>query len=137
MNAITDSHGEFQAPAIRAIRRPLRRIAYFVLVSLLLCVSSVRAEQITLNLNNADIEALIKTVSEQTGKNFVIDPRVKGKVTVISAHPMDRDEFYKVFLSILEVHGFSTVPSGDVIKIVPDVKAKQSNRSITYADCFL
>jgi general secretion pathway protein D len=83
------------------------------------------AEQITLNLNNADIEALIKTVSEHTGKNFVIDPRVKGKVTVISAHPMERDEFYEVFLSILEVHGFSTIPSGDVIKIVPDVKAKQ------------
>ena len=85
-----------------------------------------QAEQITLNLNNADIEALIKTVSEHTGKNFVIDPRVKGKVTVISAHPMDKDEFFQVFLSILEVHGFSTIPSGDLIKIVPDVKAKQS-----------
>ena len=83
------------------------------------------AEQITLNLNNADITALIKTVSEHTGKNFVIDPRVTGKVTVISAHPMDKDEFYEVFLSILEVHGFSTIPAGDVIKIVPDVKAKQ------------
>ncbi|MEJ2455011.1 MAG: type II secretion system secretin GspD [Candidatus Thiodiazotropha sp.] len=100
------------------------------IVSLLLCVAVMspvaQAEQITLNLNNADIEALIKTVSEHTGKNFVIDPRVKGKVTVISAHPMDRDEFYQVFLSILEVHGFSTIPSGDLIKIVPDVKAKQS-----------
>ncbi|MDJ0807229.1 MAG: type II secretion system secretin GspD [Gammaproteobacteria bacterium] len=87
--------------------------------------TQVLAEQITLNLNNADISALIKTVSEHTGKNFVIDPRVKGQVTVISAHPMERDEFYEVFLSILEVHGFSTVPSGDVIKIVPNVKAKQ------------
>ncbi|MGD8931597.1 MAG: type II secretion system secretin GspD [Chromatiales bacterium] len=85
----------------------------------------VAAEQITLNLNNADITALIKTVSEATGKNFVIDPRVTGKVTVISAHPMNKDEFYEVFLSILEVHGFSTIPAGDVIKIVPDVKAKQ------------
>jgi general secretion pathway protein D len=84
-----------------------------------------QGEQITLNLNNADIEALIKTVSEHTGKNFVIDPRVKGKVTVISAHPMEREEFYQVFLSILEVHGFSTIPSGDVVKVVPDVKAKQ------------
>ncbi|MCG7960226.1 MAG: type II secretion system protein GspD, partial [Candidatus Thiodiazotropha taylori] len=79
-------------------------------------ITPSHAEQITLNLNNADIEALIKTVSEHTGKNFVIDPRVKGKVTVISAHPMDRNEFYEVFLSILEVHGFSTIPSGDVIK---------------------
>ncbi len=101
-----------------------------LLACLLLCFAGLlpvaQAEQITLNLNNADIEALIKTVSEHTGKNFVIDPRVKGKVTVISAHPMDRDEFYQVFLSILEVHGFSTIPSGDLIKIVPDVKAKQS-----------
>ena len=50
-------------------------------------VMSVCAEQITLNLNNADITALIKTVSEHTGKNFVIDPRVTGKVTVIYDAP--------------------------------------------------
>jgi general secretion pathway protein D len=109
---------------------PLRRIirlSLLLLSAIMLYGHSLpgHAEQITLNLNNADIEALIKTVSEHTGKNFVIDPRVKGKVTVISAHPMERDEFYEVFLSILEVHGFSTIPSGDVIKIVPDVKAKQ------------
>jgi general secretion pathway protein D len=101
-----------------------------LLASLLLVVASTlqvaQAEQVTLNLNNADIERLIQTVSEHTGKNFVIDPRVKGKVNVISAHPMDKDEFYQVFLSILEVHGFSTIPSGDMIKIVPDVKAKQA-----------
>ncbi|MEJ2423770.1 MAG: secretin N-terminal domain-containing protein, partial [Candidatus Thiodiazotropha sp.] len=102
----------------------IRPIIIGVLLNLLISFNLL-AEQITLNLNNADIEALIKTVSEHTGKNFVIDPRVKGKVTVISAHPMDSDEFYEVFLSILEVHGFSTIPSGDVIKIVPDVKAKQ------------
>lgn len=94
-------------------------------LSCLLLAGQALAEQITLNLNNADISALIKTVSEHTGKNFVIDPRVKGQVTVISAHPMQRDEFYEVFLSILEVHGFSTVPAGEVIKIVPNVKAKQ------------
>ncbi|MEJ2589946.1 MAG: type II secretion system secretin GspD [Candidatus Thiodiazotropha sp.] len=125
MNAFSDQYGGRQAPAVRANRWPLRLFAGLVLASLLLCATA-QAEQITLNLNNADIEALIKTVSEQTAKNFVIDPRVKGKVTVISAHPMDRNEFYQVFLSILEVHGFSTIPSGDVIKIVPDVKAKQS-----------
>ncbi|WP_177420592.1 type II secretion system secretin GspD [endosymbiont of Lamellibrachia barhami] len=97
----------------------------FIALSLLLFCASVQADRITLNLNDADINALIKTVSEHTGRNFVVDPRVKGKVTVISAHPMDKDEFYQVFLSILEVHGFSTVPAGEVIKIVPDVKAKQ------------
>lgn len=116
------------------IQRPFQSVTGSSLMRLLMTLflfasftlPMARAEQITLNLNNADIEALIKTVSEHTGKNFVIDPRVKGKVTVISAHPMDRDEFYQVFLSILEVHGFSTIPSGDLIKIVPDVKAKQA-----------
>jgi general secretion pathway protein D len=118
------------AAGSRRQRSNLNRRLTGLFALLLFCATSLlpvaRAEQITLNLNNADIEALIKTVSEHTGKNFVIDPRVKGKVTVISAHPMDREEFYQVFLSILEVHGFSTIPSGDVIKIVPDVKAKQS-----------
>ncbi|MCM8884310.1 MAG: type II secretion system secretin GspD [Candidatus Thiodiazotropha sp.] len=108
--------------------RYISRLAIMLCTAILLNLTWMQqsyAEQITLNLNNADIEALIKTVSEHTGKNFVIDPRVKGKVTVISAHPMESDEFYQVFLSILEVHGFSTIPSGDVIKVVPDVKAKQ------------
>ena len=78
----------------------------------------------TLNLKDADIRVLIDTVSEATGKNFIIDPRVKAKVNVISSKEMKRDEVYEVFLSILQVHGFSAVPSGEVIKIVPDVAAK-------------
>jgi general secretion pathway protein D len=114
------------APLSKGKNRFAQGLGAAILLITSLLSSSLWAEQITLNLNNADIEALIKTVSEHTGKNFVIDPRVKGKVTVISAHPMDRDEFYQVFLSILEVHGFSTVPSGGLIKIVPDVKAKQN-----------
>jgi len=108
-------------------KKPLRLLALQLLFVILLLNSTLSlAEPVTLNLKDADISALIKTVSEHTGKNFVVDPRVKGKVTVISAHPMDEEEFYHVFLSILEVHGFSTIPSGSVIKIVPDVKAKQA-----------
>ena len=84
-----------------------------------------QAETVTLNLKDADIGALISTVSEVTDRNFIVDPRVKGKVTVISARPMDSEEVYQVFLSILKVHGFAAVPSGEVIKIVPDVNAKQ------------
>lgn len=82
-------------------------------------------EQLTLNLKDADITTLVNTVSKITGKNFVIDPRVKGRVTVISATPMNKSEIYDVFLSILEVHDFATVPVGDIIKIVPSSKAKQ------------
>ena len=85
----------------------------------------VQAETVTLNLKDADISALISTVAEVTDRNFIVDPRVKGKVTVISSRPMDSEEVYQVFLSILKVHGFAAVPSGEVIKIVPDVNAKQ------------
>ena len=83
------------------------------------------ADKITLNLKDADIRALISTVSRFTGKNFVIDPRVKAKVTVVSAKTMSPDEVYEVFLSILQVHGYAAVPVGSVIKIVPEVNAKQ------------
>jgi len=85
------------------------------------------AQTITLNLKDADINALIGTVAEVTDKNFIVDPRVKGKVTVISSRAMDSDEVYQVFLSILKVHGFAAVPSGAVIKILPDVSAKQDS----------
>ncbi|HEX7027315.1 MAG TPA: type II secretion system secretin GspD [Gammaproteobacteria bacterium] len=83
------------------------------------------AETATLNLNNADIRTLINTVSEVTGKNFIIDPRVKSKITVVSSEPMGKDELYEVFLSILQVHGFAAVPGDGIIKIVPDANAKQ------------
>ena len=79
----------------------------------------------TLNLKNADIQSLIQTVSRQSGVNFVVDPRVKARVTVISSAPLNADELYETFLSVLQVHGYAAVPSGDLIKIVPDVNAKQ------------
>ncbi len=79
----------------------------------------------TLNLKDADIRVLIDTVSEITGKNFIVDPRVNARVTVISSKPMRANEIYDVFQSVLQVHGYATVPSGEVIKIVPDVNAKQ------------
>ncbi len=93
----------------------------------LLWAAPLLAQTITLNLKDADINALIGTVAEVTGKNFIVDPRVKGKVTVISSRAMDSNEVYQVFLSILKVHGFAAVPSGQVIKIVPDVSAKQDS----------
>ena len=96
-----------------------------ILLIQLMLGAQVHAETVTLNLKDADISALISTVAEVTDRNFIIDPRVKGKVTVISSRPMDSDEVYQVFLSILKVHGFAAVPSGEVIKIVPDVNAKQ------------
>ncbi|MDH5610919.1 MAG: type II secretion system secretin GspD [Gammaproteobacteria bacterium] len=87
---------------------------------------SALANEITLNLKDADIRALISTVSKFTGKNFIIDPRIKAKVTVVSANTMSQDEVYEVFLSVLQVHGFAAIPSGSVIKIIPEVNAKQT-----------
>lgn len=90
----------------------------------LLAQAAVFAEPVTLNFRDADIHAVIATVSEVTGKNFIVDPRVNGKITIVSNYPMEKDEVYQVFLSALEVHGFATVPSGKVVKIVPDANAK-------------
>ena len=84
------------------------------------------AQEITFNLKDAEITTVISTIAEITGENFIIDPRVKGKATVISSRPMSKAEAYQVFLSLLEVHGFAAVKTGKTTKIVPDVNAKQS-----------
>ena len=112
-----------RTPHIKLYRylRPCCYILFFTL----LFNSYAFADNITLNLKDADIRALISTVSRFTGKNFIIDPRVKARVTVISATPLSSDEVYEVFLSVLQVHGFAAVKTGPVIKIVPEVNAKQ------------
>lgn len=104
--------------------------ALMLLVSGLFSSTVMSETGITLNLKDADLQSFIETVAEITGKNFVIDPRVKAKVTVVSARPMDPKEIYEVFLSVLQVHGFATVEVGEVIKILPDVNAKQGPGSV-------
>jgi len=102
--------------------------AYSVLfaVTITITCSLVFAETgVTLNLKDADIRSFIETVAEATDRNFVVDPRVKAKVTVISARSMNREEVYQVFLSVLQVHGYAAVQVGEIIKILPDVNAKQ------------
>lgn len=93
-----------------------------------------KSDQITLNFQDVDIRALINTVSEVTGRNFIVDPRVKGQVTLVSGTPLDADQIYQVFLSVLEVHNFSAVPSGDVIKIVPNNIVKQEPTPTVYTE---
>ncbi len=109
----------------------LKRIQ-LILLLLIISLPTWAEGTLTLNLNNADIRVLINTISEMTGKNFIVDPRVKGKVTVISSTPSNRDHIYEIFLSVLKVHGFAVVPSGDIYKIVPNTIAKQDNiRTVT------
>ena len=88
----------------------------------------------TLNLKNADIREVVTQISAITGKSFIIDPRVKGNVTVVSNTKMDRDTTYELFLSVLRVHGYAAVPSGNVIRIVQQVLAKQSGNPGDFSD---
>jgi general secretion pathway protein D len=81
---------------------------------------------ITMDFQDVEIGVLVKFISEITGKNFILDEKVRGKVTVISPTKISIDEAYRVFQSILEVKGFTTLPAGPVIKIVPVREAKDS-----------
>lgn len=103
------------------------RATALLLTCLVVATPAIAREEasITFNLKEAELETVVATVAEFTGKNFIIDPRVKGKVTVISARPMTADEVYQTFLSLLEVHNFAAVRMGNIIKIIPSVNAKQ------------
>ncbi|MFI5399355.1 MAG: hypothetical protein ACHQ9S_27830 [Candidatus Binatia bacterium] len=82
---------------------------------------------ITMDFQDVDITVLVKFMSEMTSKNFILDDRVHGKVTIISPTKMSIDEAYRAFQSALQLKGFTTVPAGAVIKIVPTKDAKSSS----------
>ncbi len=82
---------------------------------------------VSIDFNNVDINVFIKFMSELTGTNFVVDQRVKGKVTIISPSKISIKEAYEVFQSVLEVHGYTTVKAGEVIKIVPSPDARSKS----------
>ncbi|MEH6548774.1 MAG: type II secretion system secretin GspD [Pseudomonadales bacterium] len=91
----------------------------------LILVSLVVADNVTVNFRDADIRSVIESVSEITGKAFIIDPRVKGKMTIIAPDSIDADSLYEVFLSALQVHGYQAVSDGQVTRIVPSAQAFQ------------
>jgi general secretion pathway protein D len=80
-----------------------------------------------INLKEAEMGEFITQVARITGRNFVVDPRVKGRITVISSAALDADGVEELFHSVLRVHGFAAVPAGDVVKIVQQTVAKQSS----------
>ena len=103
----------------------LRILPIFVL---LLAIFPASAEDNwKINLKNADIREFVTQISAITGKSFIIDPRVKGDVTIVSNVNMDEDSVYQLFLSVLQVHGYAAVPTGSAIKIVQTVLAKQNS----------
>jgi general secretion pathway protein D len=94
---------------------------------LLTASAGLQAEEATrINLQDTEIRQLIDIVAKSTGKNFIVDQQVRGKVTFISGRGLDKDGLYEAFLSVLQVHGYEAVESGDLIKIVPAGKARSN-----------
>ena len=111
-------------------------IVLVAVLALVLPASQVLAQEtgkedpqqfVSIDFNNVDINVFIKFMSELTGTNFVVDQRVKGKVTIISPSKISLNEAYKVFESVLEVHGYTTVQSGEVVKIIPSPDARSKS----------
>jgi general secretion pathway protein D len=113
--------------------RKHRKFAAYAAAALPACATPLAAPAakpqenatITPNYKDADLGQIIQAVSEVTGKNFIIDPRVNAKVTMLSSTPMSPAAFYEAFLSVLQVYGYVAVPAGKVIKIVPNTDARQ------------
>src|SRR5262249_17531142 len=82
------------------------------------------------NLQDADILSVINEVSQETGKNFIVDPRVTGKISLVSSKPLRQSEVYEVFLSVLSLLGYSAIEeNGNIVKIVPNMEgAEQATR---------
>ena len=126
----------FPHDARQKLVRTLGRVCMVVcLMAAFLASADVMAQQaddpadryVTIDFNDVDINLFIKYISELTGKNFIVDRTVKGKVTIISPTRISEADAYYVFESVLEVHGFTTVPSGSVIKIIPSVQARSKS----------
>ncbi|HLV76858.1 MAG TPA: type II secretion system secretin GspD [Marinobacter sp.] len=108
----------------------LFRTLLFVLLLPVMSLAQAQEETWRLNLKDADIRAFVTQVADITGYSFVVDPRVKGKVTVLSSAPMNKDEIYDLFLAVLNVHGFTAIPGEEVVKIVQQVDAKQTAENL-------
>ncbi|MFT7130223.1 MAG: general secretion pathway protein D, partial [Gammaproteobacteria bacterium] len=85
-----------------------------------------KEELLTINMRNADISVVIQWIAEQTGKKIVVDPRVKGNVTVLSNAPMTSNQAYNTFMAMLDVYGFAASESGGILRIFPAAMAKSS-----------
>ncbi len=123
-------------PHHATIKYSLWAIVLVVVLALVLPTGRILAQEtgkenteqfVSIDFNNVDINVFIKFMSELTGTNFVVDQRVKGKVTIISPSKISLNEAYKVFESVLEVHGYTTVQSGEVVKIIPSPDARSKS----------
>lgn len=111
---------------MNVLTRLTRNTLQALLFTAVLGVSTAFAQEFTVNLKETDIQELIKFVAEATGTTIVVDPAVKGKVKVVSSKPVSRDELYELFLSILEVHGYTAVSSGGVVRVIQSKDARSA-----------
>ena len=102
-----------------------------LVLALALGSAPLSAQDYTVNLNDTDIQELIKFVAEATGTTIVVDPAVKGKVKVISSKPVSAGELYQLFLSILDVHGYAAVRSGEVVRVIQNKDARSAPVSVS------
>ena len=108
-------------------RTRLRSCAAVCVIALSFGVTvPVSAQEYTVNLKDTDIQELIKFVADVTGTTIVVDPNVKGKVKVVSSKPVTKSELYDLFLSILDVHGYTAVRTGNVIRVIQNKDARSS-----------
>ena len=91
-----------------------------------MCVPHAGAQDFTVNLKDTDIQEFIEFVADVTETTIVVDPSVKGKIKVISSKPVSKAELYDLFLSILDVHGYTAVRSGAVVRVIPNKNARSS-----------
>jgi general secretion pathway protein D len=112
------------------LARIKRTLLVALLVSVIVSVPGVFAQDYTVNLKETDIQELIKFVSEATGTTIVVDPAVKGKVKVVSSKPVSASELYDLFLSILEVRGYTAVRSGGIVRVIPSKDARSAPVSV-------
>ncbi len=102
------------------------RLTAVLLAVGLVVVPATQAQNYTVNLKDTDIQELIKFVADVTGTTIVVDPGVKGKVRVVSSKPVSKSELYDLFLSILDVHGYTAVRSGGVVRVIQNKDARSS-----------
>lgn len=111
---------------MRAMFGKAKELALTLSMSVVLLSSSSFAQDFTVNLKDTDIQEFIEFVSDVTGTTIVIDPSVKGKVKVVSSKPVSKAELYDLFLSILDVHGYTAVRSGGVVRVIPNKNARSA-----------
>ena len=124
-------------PLVESVRRLYVRAAVVAFAAVMAVLAAATApparaadEFVTLNFVNADIEAVIKAVSEITGRNFILDPKVKGTINIVSSKPVPASLVYPTLLSALRLQGFTAVDTGGIVKIVPEVDAKQQGGAV-------